>query len=107
MHTGLVHEELNKSITELHQKLDGQNELLSRLMELQAKIDNGSQNSFPGNPRREQRLMQALHEAVAVLEESRRSFRSRQLENLRKRLTQVLLEADLKESDGQQVTGGR
>ncbi|SDE07087.1 hypothetical protein [Desulfuromonas thiophila] len=41
---------------------------------------------------REQLLEQAVYEAIEVLEQSRRAFKSRQLEQLRKKLTQVLLQ---------------
>ena len=43
---------------------------------------------------REIRLEDAIKEAVEVLEESRKAFKSRRLEILRKRLTQVLIDVD-------------
>ena len=42
---------------------------------------------------REVRLRKAIQEAIEVLEASRRSFKSKQLERLRKRLTAVLIDA--------------
>jgi len=47
----------------------------------------------PKRPR-ELRLEKAIQEAVDTLEESRKAFKSKRLESLRKRLTQVLIESD-------------
>ena len=41
---------------------------------------------------RERALKQALQEAITVLEQSRKSFKSKQLEQLRKKLTQTLID---------------
>ena len=43
---------------------------------------------------REIRLEAAIKEAIEVLEETRRAFKSKKLEALRKRLTQVLIETN-------------
>ncbi|MDD3992115.1 MAG: hypothetical protein RBR20_14220 [Desulfobacterales bacterium] len=43
---------------------------------------------------REKRLREAIQEAIEVLESTRRSFKSKQLEMLRKNLTAVLIETD-------------
>lgn len=43
---------------------------------------------------REHRFRAAFVETIKVLEETRKSFKSRQLEALRRRLTQVLLDAE-------------
>jgi hypothetical protein len=43
---------------------------------------------------REIRLEKAVSEAIHVLEESRKAFKSKRLEVLRKKLTQVLIETD-------------
>lgn len=43
---------------------------------------------------REHRMKEAIREAIDALEESRKSFKSKQLESLRKKLTQVLIDAD-------------
>ncbi|MBI5578868.1 MAG: hypothetical protein HY895_06925 [Deltaproteobacteria bacterium] len=42
---------------------------------------------------REDALRRAIAEAIAILEESRKAFKSKQIEALRKRLTQVLIDA--------------
>jgi hypothetical protein len=41
---------------------------------------------------REARLSAAIKEAIDVIEESRKAFKSKRLEALRKKLTQVLIE---------------
>lgn len=41
---------------------------------------------------REEKLRQTIEEAIEVLEQSRKSFKSKQLELLRKKLTQVLID---------------
>ncbi len=41
---------------------------------------------------RDSRLRDVLREAIFVLDESRKAFKSKQLENLRKRLTRALAE---------------
>lgn len=47
-------------------------------------------------PKRTQEPMmkEAIKEAIDVLEESRKAFKSKRLEALRKKLTQVLIDAD-------------
>lgn len=84
--------ELKQSIAQLHQKVDGQCHLLTRLEDLQVLIDNDSANhKCIGCVRhREQKLAQAIQEAIFVLDESRKAFRSKKLENLRIKLTQTL-----------------
>lgn len=43
---------------------------------------------------RELRLKKAIQDAIEVLEESRKAFKSKQLEALRRQLTRVLVEAE-------------
>jgi len=43
---------------------------------------------------REQTLREAIKEAIDVLEESRKAFKSKRLEALRKKLTDVLIDTD-------------
>ncbi|MDY0042106.1 MAG: hypothetical protein RBS57_17480 [Desulforhabdus sp.] len=40
------------------------------------------------------KLREAVKEAIEILDESRKAFKSKRLETLRKRLTQVLADAD-------------
>ncbi|PTN33299.1 hypothetical protein [Desulfonatronum sp. SC1] len=85
---------LNESITELHKKVDDQGRILAKLTILQASIDIDGQSCYLCDYHREKHLEGAIREAILVLEQSKRSFRSKQLETLRKRLMEALLDAD-------------
>jgi hypothetical protein len=82
---------LDRSLAELQERLERQRTLVRAL----AQGLDGAPAS-PGCPlihcASSARLRHALIEAVAVLEETRRSFKSRQLESLRKRLMTLLAE---------------
>jgi CBS-domain-containing membrane protein len=83
--------ELNNGIRQLHQKVDGQTELLERLTELRAILENEEFfRTVQATRRRERELTRAILAAITVLEESRKSFRSKQLEQLRRHLVQAL-----------------
>jgi hypothetical protein len=92
----VVMTELQQSISQLHQKVDGQCRLLSRLTDLQTIIENDIMNHkrSKGAQDRERKLVLAIQEAITVLEESKKAFRSKQLESLRKRLMQALLDIE-------------
>lgn len=79
----------------LQEGIDNHCNLVASLLESQ--VD--SQNIIPVLGRytkrsRELKLEQALKETIEVLEESRKSFKSRKLGELRKKITQVLIEAE-------------
>ncbi len=93
--------ELRRHIADLHQKMDGQCVLLSQLLQVDAASGRISEQpinnkaSYPcrspgGSLSREKRLVASIQEAIAVLEQTRRAFRSKQLESLRIKLTQTL-----------------
>lgn len=95
--------ELRRHIAELHQKMDGQCVLLYQLIQADAipsrtpEQPPNNQVSYPcrtlgGSLAREKRLIASIQEAILVLEQSRRAFRSKQLENLRKKMIQTLVE---------------
>lgn len=86
--------ELKTGIAELHAKVDGHGRLLAKLMHLQERLENDNNNQMNNGSRarREKQLVNAIHEAIVVLEASRKSFHSKQLEGLRKKLMQVLLD---------------
>lgn len=89
MDNKFIEHELDRSIDELHSKVDGNRELLARLVTLQDSLT--KDGSIAETLReRENRLARALMETITVLEESRKSFRSKQLEKQRKKLIQVL-----------------
>lgn len=84
---------LNNSIKELQQGIDMHCCLVTSIVEdrlddrsLQPLLDQCPKRS------REIRLEKAIQEAIDVLEKSRKSFKSKTLEALRKNLTQVLIE---------------
>ncbi len=84
--------ELKQSISQLHQKVDGQCHILTRLGDSHVFIDNDIVNHkcMSCVRHRERKLAQAIQEAIFVLEESRKAFRSKKLEDLRIKLTRTL-----------------
>lgn len=58
----------------------------------QEGADSGPHGALCAFRGRERRLRKAIQEAIEVLEATRRSFKSKQLEQLRKRLTAVLID---------------
>ena len=84
---------INKSNEELHQKIDRQCYLLTALLEKKVDDETLKQLAFSTYPSDENKLKQAIMETIDVLEESRKAFKSKRLEVLRKKLTQVLIES--------------
>ena len=84
---------LSNSIKELQQGIDMHCCLVTSIVE--EKLDEGSLQSLLDQcPKRsrEVRLENAIKETIETLEESRKSFKSKRLEALRKKLTQLLIE---------------
>jgi hypothetical protein len=86
---------LNSSIKDLQQGIDIHCGLVTAMLEggvdernLQPLLDLCPKRS------REWLMKDAIKEAIDVLEESRKAFKSKKLEALRKKLTQVLIDAD-------------
>lgn len=88
-------DEINVGIRLLHEKMDGQVKLLERLTDprLFYEQENFAQ-TIQASRQREIRLTQAILSAVTVLEETRKNFRSKQLEQLRRHLVEVLGRTD-------------
>ena len=86
---------LNGTIKELQRGINVHCCLVRSILEGRISEGNGLPEIkiFPGN-RREQLLKEALKETIIVLEESRKAFKSKQLEALRKKLTQVLIDVN-------------
>jgi hypothetical protein len=85
---------LQKSVKDLQQGIDMHTCLIASMLENEV----GEHHLKPfleACPSRsiEARMKAAIMEAIDVLEESRKAFKSKRLEALRKRLTQVLAEA--------------
>ena len=87
-------QQLNTSMKTLQEGIDTHCYLVASLLESQADPQNilPLLDRCPKRPR-ELKLEQALKEAIEVLEESRKAFKSRKLGELRKKLTHTLLEA--------------
>ncbi len=87
---------LNAAINDLGRKLDLHCCLLSSLAE---ENPNGGDSKALSKPcpakSRETMLRDAIKEAIEVIEDSRKAFKSKKLEALRKKLTDVLIESSL------------
>ena len=88
-------QELNSSMKILQEGIDNHCYLVASLLENQTHPQDIQPllDRCPKRPR-EQRLEQAVKNAIEVLEESRKAFKSSKLGALRKRLIQVLMEAE-------------
>ena len=84
---------INKSTEELHQKIDMHCYLLTALLRRRTDDEALKQLAFPTHSTKENTLKQAIIETIDVLEESRKAFKSKRLEVLRKKLARVLIEA--------------
>jgi len=86
---------LGMSVENLRQGIDAHRRLVASILG-QAVEDQDLPallNFCPGGSR-EMRLEQAIKEAIEVIEESRKAFKSKKLEALRKKLTRTLIDAD-------------
>jgi predicted nucleotide-binding protein (sugar kinase/HSP70/actin superfamily) len=84
---------LNNSIKQLQQGIDTHCHLVNSIVE--DNLNEGSlQLLLETCPKRmrERKLEEAIKEAIDTLEESRKSFKSKRLEALRKKLTHVLID---------------
>lgn len=85
---------LDMSIQKLHQGIDKHGCLVTSILE--GRAEQGLLLSFIEQcavQPREQMMREAIKEAIEELEESRKAFKSKRLELLRKKLTQVLIDA--------------
>ena len=85
---------IDKSAEELHLKIDIHRHLMTDILE--QKLDDGNVKEFflPSCYYRKASLKEAVKETIDVLEQTRRAFKSKRLETLRKKLTQVLIESN-------------
>jgi len=85
---------INANVSKLHQGIDMHRCLVASILDQQ--VDERNLRSIldlcPARPR-EAELKKAIKEAIDVLDESRKAFKSKRLEALRKKLTQVLIDA--------------
>ena len=83
---------INKSAKELHNKIDMHYQLMNTLVEKEVGDEAVNHFVLPAIFCDENKLKEALKETIEVLEESRKAFKSKRFEMLRKKLTQVLIE---------------
>ena len=86
--------QLNRSIAELHRKVDDQTRILAELRALRENIEIDGQSSSLAGATREDHLEAVIRDAITTLEQSKRAFRSKQLELLRRRLMQALIDSN-------------
>jgi hypothetical protein len=86
-------EVIDKSTEELHQKIDMQRYLVTTILG-KTKSEKRLHNVALPRTHRELRFREAIKETIEVLEETRKAFKSKRLEALRKKLTQVLIEPE-------------
>jgi len=86
-------EVIDRSTEELHQRIDMHRYLMATILDKKVS-EKRLHNVVLPSTHRELRFKEALGEAIEVLEETRRAFKSKRLEALRKKLTQVLIEPE-------------
>lgn len=85
---------INESVQELQQGIDTHRCLLASILEQQIDKDSYRQlMAVCPSRRREGAMKDAIQETIEVLEESRKAFKSKKLEILRKKLIKVLIDA--------------
>ena len=87
-----LYEAIDKNLEQIHRYLDQHQCLLASILD--ETYDSQRQEMISKYcPRiiREEKFKKAIQEAIEVLEQSKKSFKSKRLEDLRKRLTKVLM----------------
>jgi len=82
---------IDKSTEELHQKIDMYRYLMATILDKKVSEKRLDHILLP-DPKKELRLSNAVKEAIEILEETRKAFKSKRLEALRKKLTHALIE---------------
>jgi hypothetical protein len=85
---------IDKSAEELHLKIDMHCRLMAAMLEQKLGEVNIEELFLPSYYHKESRLKEAVKETIDILEESRKAFKSKRLEALRKKLTHVLIESE-------------
>jgi hypothetical protein len=86
-------EVIDKSTKELHQQIDMHRYLMAAILDRKVSEDTLNKLHLPAS-RCELRLKEAIKETIDVLEETKKAFKSKKLEVLRKKLTSVLIESE-------------
>ena len=79
------------STEDLHQKIDMHRYLMATILDKKVSEKRLNHTILP-NSHRELRLKETIKETIEILEETRKAFKSKKLEVLRKKLTQILIE---------------
>lgn len=84
---------IDRSAEEIHQRIDMHRYLMATILDQSVDDETLKRVSLSSYSPVETRLKEALSETIEVLEQTRTAFKSKRLEALRKRLTQVLIES--------------
>jgi len=84
---------VDRSAEELHQRIDMHRCLMATILEQRVGDGTLKRLSLSSYSPVETRLRESLSETIEVLEQTRKAFKSKRLEALRKRLTHVLIES--------------
>ena len=84
---------IDKSAEELHQRIDMQRYLMATIIEKRVGDVKLNRILLSCSSSNESRLKEAIKEAIDVLEETRKAFKSTKWAALRKKLTHVLIES--------------
>jgi len=84
---------IDKNTEELHRKIDIHRCLMASILEKGGSDEIIARIFLPTGSPDETGLKDAIKETTEILEESRKAFKSKRLETLRKKLTQVLMES--------------
>jgi hypothetical protein len=83
---------ITRNTEDLHQKIEMHRHLMAGLLEHKVDGDLLKDLCSSSPSSADRRLKEVIKEAIEVLEESRKAFKSKRLEVLRKKLTQVLID---------------
>ena len=84
---------IDRSAEELHQRIDMHRYLMATILEQRVGDGTLKRLSLSSYSPVETRLKEALSETIEVLEQTKKAFKSKKLEALRKRLALVLIES--------------
>ena len=84
---------IDRSTEDLHNRIDMQRHILTTIIEKKIKGSEICPDCIFSDCSYKKRLGEVLTETIEVLEDTKKAFKSKRLEALRKRLTQVLVES--------------
>ena len=84
---------VEKSVEDLHQKIDMHRYLVTSVLDKGIGGDKSNRLFLGSHSPDETRLKEGIKEAIEVLEQTRKAFKSKRLADLRKKLTQLLIES--------------